>query len=164
MRHPASVPAEKRDHREPGPSLPARDGLLNRALGLVTALFGAILILGIIPAQAEDIVRGAVSPRDFPTFAAGIMVVFGLVQAIYPTGENRYELAEMGRAALVVGAGLLTLLLMTRFGYIAAAPALAAALMLFAGERRPLWLAVGVVAMPGVIWTLFEAVLRRPLP
>lgn len=164
MTHPAATPAERLDHRGPGPKLPARGSLLNRALGLVIALLGTTLILGIIPAQAEDIGRGALSPRDFPIFAAGVMVVFGLVQAIYPTGENRYDLTEMGRAALVVGAGLLTLLLMTRFGYIAAAPALAAALMLFAGERRPLWLAVGVVAMPGVIWTLFEVVLRRPLP
>jgi hypothetical protein len=32
------------------------------------------------------------------------------------------------------------------------------------GERRPLWLVIGVAGTTLVIWVMFELVLQRPLP
>ena len=60
----------------------------------------------------------------------------------------------------VIAAGLFV---MSFFGFVIVAPLLALAIMLLFGERRPLWLALGSLAMPAVIWFLVVQVLGRAL-
>jgi len=50
------------------------------------------------------------------------------------------------------------------FGFVYVGPALALAIMLMIGERRPIWLVAGFVAMPALIWFLVVQVLGRALP
>jgi len=53
---------------------------------------------------------------------------------------------------------------MSRFGFVIVSPVLALAIMLLFGERRPIWLALGCVGMPAIIWLLVVQILERPLP
>jgi putative tricarboxylic transport membrane protein len=53
---------------------------------------------------------------------------------------------------------------MSRFGFVYVAPGLALVVMLFIGERRPVWLLSGIIAAPALIWLIVEQLLERPLP
>jgi putative tricarboxylic transport membrane protein len=48
--------------------------------------------------------------------------------------------------------------------FLIAAPLLVMVLMLLIGERRPLWLATGIVLVPLGIWSCIELLLNQPLP
>lgn len=137
--------------------------LLNRTLGAGAVLIGAFLVLYFIPAQTDNVDYGALSPRDFPYFASLVVIVFGLVQILHPTGSNKYEITEMVRAGMIIDMALLTLVVMTYAGFLIAAPLLMLVTMLFAGERRVLWLGVGAILLPAMIWALFVMVLGQPL-
>ncbi len=72
-----------------------------------------------------------------------------------------WVLMVTGAYTALLAAGIYT---MSLFGFEYVAPVLALALMLMIGERRPLWLVLGTVVMPLIIWFLVTFALGRALP
>jgi putative tricarboxylic transport membrane protein len=138
---------------------------LARWLGAASALIGAGLLFVIIPWQTERAaLLTALDPKAYPSAAAILIIVTGLVQLVWPTGSALLDWRRMGRAVAIVAICVAGVLLLEFAGYLIAGPVVVAAVMLMAGERRWLWLAVGILAMPAAIWAVFELLLRRPLP
>ncbi|NQV55324.1 MAG: tripartite tricarboxylate transporter TctB family protein [Rhodospirillales bacterium] len=137
---------------------------LSRILGLASALIGAGFLFLLIPAQTETISRGALSPGTFPSVAASLIIVAGLVQWLRPTGTAIFEGERMLRAVAVIAACLAATFAFEFFGYMVIAPVLVVVLMFLTGERRWFWIGIGFAVFPALIWAIFEIVLRRPLP
>lgn len=136
----------------------------NRAIGFVSALLAALVIFVLIPSQTESVGFGALEPAGFPTFAAIIVLIFGLIQTIWPTGQAHLDKHELIRAALAIVITVFALWLMIAITYTVGAPLLVALIMLLMGERRLWLLALTVVGGPLLLWGLFEVMLHRPLP
>lgn len=138
---------------------------LARWLGAASALFGAGLLFVVIPWQTEPaVLLTALDPKAYPSAAAILIIVTGLVQLAWPTGSAVLDWRRMGRAVLVVAICFAGTLLLDVAGYLITGPIVVAAVMLMTGERRWLWLVVGILVMPAAIWAVFELLLRRPLP
>ena len=104
--------------------------------------------------------------------------LFFILFLILPTGllsgepgnqENSNESMEKNSQEILVGPAVPGgigggLFAMSRFGFAIVSPFLALAIMLIFGERRPIWLALGGLGMPAVIWLLVVQILERPLP
>ncbi|MCP5368297.1 MAG: hypothetical protein H6906_12370, partial [Hyphomicrobiales bacterium] len=73
-------------------------------------------------------------------------------------------IGAVARAALYLAVAALGVWAMGRIGFVWVAPALVLALMLLVGERRPHWMAVAAIVVPGVIWLVVEVLLGRTLP
>ncbi|HSH40756.1 MAG TPA: tripartite tricarboxylate transporter TctB family protein [Arenicellales bacterium] len=138
--------------------------MTNRLLGLFFAGFGLLLILVVIPQQTEVIDYGWMRPRTLPVAMAIIITVAGAALALRPRGATDFEWGGAGRAALYLGLIAAAVWLIGRYGFEVVAPALALAVMLLIGERRPLWLALGAVVVPLAIWVAVVMLLERPLP
>ncbi|MDA8022194.1 MAG: tripartite tricarboxylate transporter TctB family protein [Gammaproteobacteria bacterium] len=140
---------------------------VERLLGLFTAACGLAFAVAVIPRQTEAFDYGALAPADVPLGAAWTMVGAGLAQAARPRGQGEreaYDFAVLRRAGLLLGLCVGAAMLMQWRGFVVAAPLLAAAVMLLVGERRPGWLAVGIFAVPALIWATVTLLLARPLP
>jgi len=138
--------------------------MTNRLLGLCFAAFGAFMLLVVIPWQTEVIDYGWMRPRTLPNAMAAVITAAGLILAIRPRGEIAFQRRSAARAAMYLALVAAGVWLISLFGYEVVAPALALALMLLIGERRPLWLAIGVVGVPLAIWLAVPVLLDRPLP
>lgn len=138
--------------------------MTNRLLGLFFAVFGLLLLLLVIPYHTETIDYGWMRPRTLPNAMALVMVISGLALALRPRGAIDFEPRRAGRAALYLALIAAGVWLISLFGFEVVAPLLALALMLLIGERRPLWLALGVAGVPLVIWLAVPVLLDRPLP
>lgn len=136
---------------------------LDRLSGVLIAGFGAVLLVWIIPWQTETVDYGLLRPKTLPDIVAVTLVLLGLVQAVRPGDRMRIDWRALARAALYLGYAALSVWLMDRLGFVWVAPVMMLALMLWLGERRPLWLAVGTVAVPGTVWLVVTA-LERSLP
>ena len=137
---------------------------LNRLSGLLAILFGLILFFWIIPSQTETVDTGWLKPHTLPDAVALFICALGLIHFIVPTGEAKIDWRLSLRIGLFVLITLAGLYLMSLVGFLIAAPVLMAVLMLMIGERRILWLIMGIVFLPGVIWLAVEVLLHRPLP
>ncbi len=137
---------------------------LARLLGSASALIGAGFLFLLIPAQTETVSRGALSPGAFPSVAAALILLCGIVQWVRPAGSAIFEPEKMVKAVAVVAACLAATFALDYLGYLFAAPLLVGTVMLLAGERRWFWLGIGVFVFPALIWFIFEILLRRPLP
>jgi putative tricarboxylic transport membrane protein len=138
--------------------------MANRLLGLFFAAFGALMLLVVIPWQTEVIEYGWMRPRTLPNAMAAVIAAAGLILAMRPRGEIVFERRRAARAALYFAAVLAAVWLISLFGFELVAPVLALGLMLLLGERRPLWLAIGVIGVPLAIWLAVPVLLDRPLP
>jgi putative tricarboxylic transport membrane protein len=138
--------------------------MLNRAAGLISVLAGLALLWFIIPAQVEAFDEGWVNPDTLPTFVSYILILAGAVQTVLPGGETAFDLRQSLRTALLLLIVTAAVWLMSRFGFVYVAPGLALVVMLFIGERRPVWLLSGIIAAPALIWLIVEQLLERPLP
>ncbi len=136
----------------------------DRWTGLFFIAFGVLLYAVIIPWQVETADYGWLRPRTLPRIVAAIIVICGVVLAVKPAADARPGAFHWGRAALFAGLLGLGLWAMSWFGFVIVAPPLALALMWLAFERRPLWLALGAVGMPALIWLVVAVFLERPLP
>ena len=138
--------------------------MANRLLGLFFAVFGLLLLVVVIPQHTEVIDYGWMRPQTVPNAMAMVIAVSGLILALRPRGAVAFEWHRAGRAAQYLALVAAGVYLISRFGFELTAPLLALAIMLLIGERRPLWLAVGVVGIPFAIWLAVPVFLDRPLP
>ena len=138
--------------------------LTDRLCGLFFVLFGLMLFFHLIPTQIETVEYGAIRPKTLPQILSVAIGVFGAMLLLRPGDGTDVQRVPWLRAAVIVavlGGGLW---LTARFGFLYVAAPLAAVLMLVMGERRPLWLGLGVIVMPGLIWVAVTVLLGRPLP
>lgn len=138
--------------------------IANRISGLAVALFGLVLITWIIPANTETVERGWMRPQTIPDTCAVLLIALGVIHAVFPTGKVIMRPKETLRAIGYAIVALLALWAMDRFGFLIAAPVFALVIMLLVGEKRPVWLAAGAVALPITIWVTVVVLLGRTLP
>lgn len=136
----------------------------DRLSGLFFVAFGVLLYLVIIPWQVETVDYGWLKPRTLPRILAVILGLCGVVLALRPPGDTAHRDTRWARAAVFACVLILSLGLMAQLGFVFVAPAMALAIMVLSGERRPKWLALGVVGMPLLIWLVVAQLLERPLP
>ncbi|PCI05133.1 MAG: hypothetical protein COB78_00485 [Hyphomicrobiales bacterium] len=137
---------------------------IERILGGGAAIFGAFLLLYLIPNFVTDS-DGMMSPTLFPSIAAWMFILFGSIQAITSSEPLKLpsarEFIRSGMIALIVLAAILA---MEWLGFLIVATAFMAILTMFMYERRPIWLVATIIVMPICVWLVFELLLRRPLP
>lgn len=138
--------------------------MVNRLLGLFFAIFGLLLLVAVIPWQTEVVDYGWMRPETLPEGMAIVIAVSGLILAIRPQGAVTFERRRALRAAVYLGLVAAGVWLVSLFGFEAVAPAMALTIMLLIGERRPLWLTLGVAGIPFLIWLSVAVLLGRPLP
>ena len=135
----------------------------DRIAGLIVATLGLVLVFVIFPIGIEDIDDGSIRPDTLPNAIAGFLVVCGILLALKPGESSARDPQELMMVLLYIVVMALGLFAMSRFGFVIVSPLLALAIMLLFGERRPIWLALGCVGMPAVIWLLVVQILERPL-
>jgi len=136
----------------------------DRMAGLVIATFGLVLLFMIFPIQIEDMDDGSIRPDTVPNAIAAFLVVCGILLAIKRGEQTKRDFQELILVLLylaIIAAGLFAI---SNFGFLIVSPFLALAIMLIFGERRPIWLALGCLGMPALIWFLVVQVLERSLP
>ncbi len=136
---------------------------LNRISGLVVAVFGIILLFWIIPRHTEAVDYGWLRPATLPNVTAIVVIISSIIHIIFPSGKAEFDGQLAMRAGLFFMISLAGLFLMHHVGFLIAAPLLVTVLMLLVGERRPLWLATGIVLVPLGIWSTIELLLKRSL-
>lgn len=137
-----------------------------RILGGCVVLFGALLLLFIIPNQVTAVPGSPTDPSLFPKLAAWLFIVLGLAQIAFSgeTNDAGIGRAELGKLALVMLILTACGWAMEKYGHIPAMTALMIASVLLVYERRWYWIATTVLLLPIGCWSLFEIVLERPLP
>ena len=135
----------------------------DRLSGLFLLLFGALLYVWMIPAQVESTEGSWLNPDTIPNFMAITLAVCGMLLLLRPTDHK----AQSKRAALMVciyvGVLAVGLFAISQLGFALAAPGIALSVMWLIGERRPLWLLLGVGVMPALIWYTVVHVLERSI-
>jgi putative tricarboxylic transport membrane protein len=138
--------------------------LFNRLSGLAVSLFGLTMLVVIIPDQIELVDYGWVRPKTVPDAMAVALILLGLAQAVTATGTISWRTGPALRALGFLAITTVAIWAMDRFGFIVVAPVMMLVLMLLIGERRPLWLGLGVLAVPAAIWWTVIWLLDRTLP
>ena len=136
----------------------------DRIAGLIIATLGWVLLFVIFPVAIEDIEGGSIQPDTLPNALAGFLAACGILLALKPGDSSARDPQELMMVLLYIVVMALGLFAMSRFGFVIVSPVLALAIMLLFGERRPIWLALGCVGMPAIIWLLVVQILERPLP
>lgn len=139
--------------------------LAKRVVGLASVALGLFLLLVGIPMHVTSNGGLIGNPALFPLLAAWLLIGLGALQVI--VGGPAPALPALGepvRFALFAAVTVAATLLLTRIGYLATAIGLMAIVTLLIYERRPIWIAVTVLAVPVGIWLFFEHLLERPLP
>ncbi len=143
----------------------AAPAYVERLSGAVVATFGVVLYALVIPAETEAVSYGWTRPSTMPSVAALTLAVAGLWQAAAPRpGAATTPWRQWARAASVFAAASALVAALNHLGFLVAGPLFVAALMLFIGERRPLWIVGGAVAFPLALWAIVVYALGRPLP
>jgi putative tricarboxylic transport membrane protein len=136
----------------------------NRVSGLAVLMAGLLLLFWIIPSQTETMDSGWLKPASLPRITSVVMILAGLIQAVFPTGKVDVDLSfslRVGCFFVISTAGLYA---MSLFGFVFAAPALILVIMIIIGERRPVWLVSGIILLPLTIWCCVDLLLDKPLP
>ena len=136
----------------------------DRIAGLVLASLGLVLLLVVFPIQIEAGDDGSIDPDTVPNAIAAFLAVCGVLLAIKRGEQTKRDVRELMLVLLylaIIAAGLFAI---SHFGFLIVSPFLALAIMLIFGERRPIWLALGCLGMPALIWFLVIHVLERSLP
>ncbi len=139
----------------------------DRLTGLFFLLLGAALYWVVIPAQTETVDSGWVLPQTLPNLTAIIIGLCGASLLVRPGQEPSSRPPEPGtllRAGATLGLLVAGVWLIGLTGFNIAAVPLALAIMLWIGERRKRWLALGGILMPALIWFAVVILLERPLP
>jgi len=138
--------------------------MTDRLSGAFFLVFGLAMFFFVIPEYVEDPQGGNLSPKTMPNIVAWVLAICGGLLVLRPTNhaapDARFFLKTTAYVA-ILGCAIYA---MSLVGFLYVAPVLALVLMLMIGERRPLWLGVGVVLMPAAIWFLVTQLLERALP
>ncbi|MBX2838941.1 MAG: tripartite tricarboxylate transporter TctB family protein [Gammaproteobacteria bacterium] len=137
-----------------------------RLIGVGVVLFGALLLLAIIPSQVVSEPGSPTNPALFPVMTAWIFIGLGLLQIVFAreTGDTGITLFELGRLVLVMVIICAAAFTMEQFGHIPAMTGLMIASVLLVYEKRWYWIAITILVLPIACWSLFELILERPLP
>lgn len=136
----------------------------DRWSGLFFMLFGLAMLYVVIPGYIEDGDAGTLAPATMPSIVSWIIVVCGACLILKPSKHELHDAHQFARAGLYSIVLIVSVYAISKFGFIVIAPVMAFTVMLLIGERRPLWLVLGAVIMPGVIWFLVTQLLDRVLP
>ena len=137
---------------------------VDRLTGGFFLIFGLAMFFLVIPDYVEDARGGNLSPRTMPNVVAWVIAVCGGLLMVKPTNHAPPGRRFFVQAAVYVAVLAGAIYAMSVVGFLYVAPVLALVLMLMIGERRPLWLGIGVVLMPAAIWFLVTQLLERALP
>ncbi len=138
---------------------------MDRISGALVMAFALGLWVFVIPDQVDAADYGWMRPRTLPQILAVTLLVLGALLVLLPS-RDRDATAAGPAVPVAIGAGLAGggVLAMGLWGFALAAPALALAAAVFAGERRWPWLLATGIAVPAAIWALVTVFLGRPLP
>jgi len=136
--------------------------LRSRIVGAAITGIGLVITFLVVPNQTEDVSRAVIQPATLPMIYGIGIALCGLTIVARPTPDS-------GERALFPFLRILfftvaTCFVMEYLGYLVLAPALVLSLMLYMGERRPVWLLIGVLAIPLAGWVGFGMLLGRQLP
>lgn len=135
----------------------------DRQIGLAVAFFGLFLLAWLIPHHTEDVGYGWLRPQTVPQICGVLLMALGGMLIIAP-GPNVPPNLPFLRLVSGIAVTALGLWLMPRLGYLITAPLMAAPLIFLIGERRPVWVLLGLALAPSVVWLVVTTLLGRPLP
>jgi putative tricarboxylic transport membrane protein len=135
----------------------------DRLSGAFFLLAGLALVFLVIPAFVDDVQDGNIAPATLPVLLSWVIAGGGAWLMVKPSGFRAPPHRQMVRAGLVVGILAGAVGLMSVIGFMLVSPVLALVLMRIGGERRPLWLVVGALVMPALIWLCVAFLLGRVL-
>ena len=138
--------------------------LVNRLSASFFILLGLSLIYFIFPIEIEKLDYGWVRPQTLPNICASLLIIFGLIQFIFPKGKVVLEFEQILWSGIFVLAAFIALFGFHRFGFIYTAPMFSLIIMLLIGEKRILWLSLGTIVIPFSVWMIVENLLGRLLP
>ena len=136
----------------------------DRLTGAFFLLFGLAVYFLVIPTYVEQVEGGNLAPNTLPNAISIVIAVCGGLLMLKPTTHQPPSGRYFLKTAMYVAILAAAIYVMSWFGFIYVAPVLALVMMLIIGERRPLWLAGGVIAMPAAIWFFVVQLLDRALP
>jgi putative tricarboxylic transport membrane protein len=137
----------------------------DRATGAFFLAFGALLYFVVIPAQIDGGSGSSwVLPATIPNAVSMIIAVCGFLLILKPTNQRGHNTQDLIFAVIYLVLLAFGLFVMSYVGFLYTAPFIALIIMLLIGERRPAWLAIGVIGLPVIIWVLVAQILERPLP
>tara|TARA_B100000686_G_scaffold338670_1_gene411521 strand:+ start:372 stop:791 length:420 start_codon:yes stop_codon:yes gene_type:complete len=138
--------------------------LVNRLSASFVIFLGLSLIYFIFPVEIESLDYGWVRPQTLPNICALLLIIFGIVQFIFPKGKVVLEFEQILWSGVFVSAAFIAVFGFHKFGFIYTAPIFAVSIMLLIGEKRILWLLLGVFLIPFLILLIVEQLLGRLLP
>lgn len=136
----------------------------DRFTGAFFLVFGLVMVFLVIPTYVEDAPGGNLSPKTMPNVIAWVIAFCGGLLVLKPTTHKAPDLRFFAQATAYVAVLGTAIYAMSIWGFLYVSPVLAFVIMLMIGERRPLWLGLGIVVMPAAIWFLVTQLLERGLP
>lgn len=139
-------------------------------LGLITVIFGALMLFIVIPAQHIPPLMSSVSPDFYPNIGTVFLLVGGIGMTLsglrgkrtpIPTDAIKQALKYNGIMILIFG---ITLSGFYFFGFLAGGMFLIPVTMLLLKEHRPLRFIFVTLLSPLCIWLFIEVFLGRALP
>ena len=138
--------------------------LVNRVSASFFVIFGFLLIYLVFPIEIEKLDYGWVRPQTLPNICAFLLIIFGILQLIFPKGKVFLELEQILWSGVFISTAFVAVFGFHKFGFIFTAPIFSLFVMLLIGEKRILWLMLGVIAIPFSVWLIVEHLLGRLLP
>jgi putative tricarboxylic transport membrane protein len=136
----------------------------DRFSGALCTLFGLAMYFAIIPAYVEKAEGGNIAPQTLPNILSLVIVFCGVLLAVKPTTHKVQDVRIFMKAGLYVAVLAAAIYAVSLFEFLYVAPVFALVLMIMIGERKPLWLALGTIGTPSLIWFLITQILDRALP
>ena len=138
--------------------------LVNRLSASFFIFLGLAFIYFIFPIEIEKLDYGWVRPQTLPNICAFLLIIFGIVQFIFPKGKVVLEFEQILWSGVFVSVAFIAVFGFHKFGFIYTAPIFALSIMLLIGENRIIWLILGAIVIPFSVWQIVENLLGRFLP
>ncbi|MEO9275200.1 tripartite tricarboxylate transporter TctB family protein [Marinomonas sp. 5E14-1] len=136
---------------------------IDRFSGAFIALMGLLMLYVVIPFGVESVDVSGLTPKTFPVWLSWLMVIAGVIQFIAANKSAVKMPSGLLRIVFLCSSFALVIYVSSFTGFIFISPVLAFVLMYFMNERRPLWLGLGVFAVPIGIWLIVDVMLGREL-